>query len=273
MKTLVAGFALIGALALSGCAKEPKGRIIAVVNGEEITIDELMSEMKDIPAPPGIDPKRLRNAMLQDLIDRKLMAQRAREEGIDKTPAFAVQKERDTDGLLAGILGHNIAQTVPLPEERDVKNYIASHPLQFAQRKRLIFEQLQFEAPKDRRKLDGLRDAHSLDAAAAALQAAGIVFVRNRSAIDTGETNPAMMASLQQVPPGEPILLPQGNTLVVGVIAGSEPMAVPEDSQKIAAARAVRAAALLRESQAQTGAARSKAKIEYEPGFEPQKGD
>ncbi len=269
--TTALSIALFGTLALAGCAREPKGPVIAIVDGQEITIDELRAELTNIPIPADIDRKLLRQTLLQQMIDRKVMAQRARKEGIDKTPDYIARRQRGLEDILAAMLGHNVAQQVPLPEEREIEQYIAAHPAQFAQRQQLRFDQIRFDPPKDRSKLDVLKDAHSIDAAAAALQSVGIASVRGSSTFDTGTADPALVDNIKQVPPGEPMLLPQGNQLAVGVITAALPNIAPPEAQKLTAARALRAAALLRESQAQIARLRGTAKIAYEPGFAPDK--
>jgi EpsD family peptidyl-prolyl cis-trans isomerase len=257
------GGAVICALLLSGCHNEPKGQVIAIVNGHEISFQDLNAELDGLQLPDNVDRKQLRRILLQQVIDRELMVQKAHKMGIDKTPEYVSEVRRGEENLLAGMIGHNVAVTVPLPDERDIQQYIDSHPFQFGRREQLKFDQILFDPPKDRRKLDVLKDTHSLDAAAAALQSIGVAFTRGEGAIDTGPTAPDLAAQIEAAPPGEPILLPQGNQLAVGVITARQPIATPPAAVHLAAARAVRAAALLHESQAQIQSVREKAKIDY----------
>lgn len=266
--------ASLGLILLAGCGKTPKGQVVAIVNGNDISMQQLAVETQDLPLaiPETIDRRALSKAILQAVIDRELEVQAAREQGLDRTPQFLALKQRNEQELLAGMLGHKIAQTVPLPTEEEIRNYIVTHPLQFAQRQRLILDQLSFAPPSDRRRLAAaLTDAHSLDAAAAALAAIGIRTERGRSAIDTGQADPELARELDRAPPGEPILLPQGDRLIVGVITAREPIRMSRDDSRVAAARTVRAADLLHESEAQIAAARATAEISYGAGFAPEK--
>ena len=261
---------LFGLLLLTGCAKEPKGQILAIVNGHEISTEQLTAELQDFPIPDYVDRRKLRDTVLTGVIDRELQVEEARKQGLDKTPEFQRLKARNADELLVAMLGHKVAQTVPLPADIDVQTYIQAHPLQFARRERLTFDQLSFMPPKDRRQMAAaLANVHSLDAAAAALQAIGIATTPGQGVIDTGGTSPELAAQLDGAPAGEPILLPQGDRLILGVISSREPVPMSKETSYIAGARAVRAASLLRESEAQIDAARSKAEIQYTPGYEP----
>lgn len=256
---------------LSGCGKTPKGQVLAIVNGEDVTVQQLEAELLDMRIPDSVDRRKLSRTILEGVIDRELEVQEARRQGLDDTPQFRALLKRNEEELLTGMLGHKVAQSVPLPAEEDIRNYIDANPLQFARRQRLTFDQLSFVPPKDRRRLAVLAGAHSLDAADAALRSIGIVPVRGEVAIDTGQTEPDVARQIDRAPPGEPILLPQGERLAVGVITAREPIVLPPDTARIAAARALRGGDLLRESQAQIAAARAKAEIQYEPGWGPDK--
>lgn len=267
-QVMVAGF--LGLMLLAGCGKEPKGQVVAIVDGQDISTQDFTAEVQDLPIPDSIDRMTLRNTVLQGLIDRKLAVDEARKQGLDKTPDFLALKKRNEEELLAGLLGHKVAQTVPLPSEHDVQNYIATHPLQFARRQRLLFDQVAFAPPKDRRVLAVLANAHSLAAAEAALRSIGVAPVRGQAVIDTGLTETQLAEQLDRAPAGEPILLPQGDRLVAAVITGREPIERPVNIAKFAAAQVIRAADLLHESEAQIAALRSTAEIQYSPGYEPE---
>ena len=42
-------------LATTGCGKKATGQVVAVVNGDEITLDELNSELNGVNLPPNAD--------------------------------------------------------------------------------------------------------------------------------------------------------------------------------------------------------------------------
>ena len=266
--TLLAG-GLVGALLLAGCHKEPKGQVVAIVNGDEISMQELNGELQGVRIPDNVDRNVLRKEVLERVIDRKLIVQKAKDQGIDKTPEYINQKRRLDENLLVNILGEKISQTVPTPDDRDVQQYIADNPSQFAQRERLLLDQLQFAPPKDLKKLMALRDDHTLDAVAAGLQQLGLPFSRGKGVIDTGQLDPQLMQKINQLPPGEPFVLPSNGQLVASVIVSREPIATPTNVARQAAAAAVRRKALLLESKAQIARARATAEIQYQAGFAP----
>lgn len=267
--TTVLGLAAL--LLLAGCQKTPKGQVIAIVNGEEISTQQLEAELRAMPIPDGMDPALLRKAVLQGLIDRHFRVEAAREQGLDKTPEFAALRKKGEEDLLATMLGEKASQTILQPTDSDIRDYIDANPLQFARRQRLFMDQIAFTPPSDRSRLPALDGAASLDALVATLQATGIATERARAVIDTGQLPAELARRLDKTPDGKPTPMPQDGRMIFAAITGREPLPVAPNDARLAAARAVRAAMLLHESQAQIAAARSTAKISYEPGYEPLK--
>lgn len=267
---LLAG-ALAGTLLLSGCHKEPKGQVLAIVNGEEISMQELNAELQGVRVPDTVNRDKLRKQVLQRLVDRKLIVQKAREQGLDKTPEFVTQQRRMEENLLVTMLGQKIASTVPMPDDRDITQYIADNPTQFTGRERLLLDQIQFAAPKDPKMLLQLKDAHTLDQLAAGVQKLGLGMARGKGVIDTGRLDPQLVKVINKLPPGEPFVLPSNGQYVASVIVGRDATPTPTPIARQAAAEMVRRKELVAESKAQVARARSTAEIQYQPGYEPDK--
>ena len=114
------GFAIIpiACLAMGACKfgggddkKAPTGQVVATVNGEEITMRDLNLEMAGANIP---DPKAMKAAQeqtLQKMIERKVLAQNAKTQGLDKSPDYALQQNRATEALLAQALQTKLKQT------------------------------------------------------------------------------------------------------------------------------------------------------------------
>lgn len=271
VKTALLGGVLTAALLVAGCHKEPKGQILAIVNGEEISMQELNAELQGARIPDSVDRNVLRKQVLQRLIDRKLIVQKAREQGLDKTPEFISQQRRLEENLLVTLLGQKIAAQVPMPDDRDIAQYIADNPTQFGGRERLLLDQIQFGAPKDVKQLLTLRNAHSLEELAVGIKQLGLPMTRGKGVIDTGRLDPQLTKMINQLPPGEPFVLPSNGQYVASVIVGRDATPTPTPVAKAAAAELVRRKELVSESKAQVARARTTAEIQYQPGYEPDK--
>ena len=271
VKVALLGGVIAAGLLVSGCHKEPKGQIVAIVNGDEVSQQELNAELQGVRIPDSANRDELRKQILQRLIDRKLIVQKAREQGLDKTPEFVAQQRRLEENLLVSLLGQKIASTVPMPDDRDITQYIADNPTQFAGRERLLLDQIQFQAPKDVKRLMVLKDAHSLDDIAAGVQKLGLGFSRGKGVIDTGRLDPQLIGVINKLPPGEPFVLPSNGQFIASVIVGRDSTPTPTNVSRLAAAEMVRRKELVAESKAQVARARTTAEIQYQPGFEPNK--
>src|SRR3546814_20624863 len=72
-------------IALAACDKEPTGQVAAVVNGDEITLQEINAELGNTAIPEGVDKKVVQQAALERIVERRLLAQAARDEDRKRT--------------------------------------------------------------------------------------------------------------------------------------------------------------------------------------------
>src|SRR6478609_7469266 len=96
----------------SACQKKPAGQTVAVVNNEEITSSDLNAELAGENASVTGTTQQARAQALQNVIDRRLLSQQARSEGLDKSPDFLNQQRRATEDLLIRMLLMRQANTV-----------------------------------------------------------------------------------------------------------------------------------------------------------------
>jgi EpsD family peptidyl-prolyl cis-trans isomerase len=267
--TKLAFLALLPLQLTLGCHGDPNGQVVAVVNGEEVSLSEVNLELRLRQLGPRANWPNERRAALQEIIDRKLIAAKARAAGIDQTPAFVQRKRKLNDDLLISLLGQTIAPTVPMPDRQAIELYKDSQPTRFQGRQRLTLDQIQFTPPRDIRKLAALQKAHDIEAVAATLRAQHIVYTRGTALLDTGDIDPPTMAKINALPPHEPFTLPSPNGFVAAVIVARAPLATLPDSASQVALAEVRALDLTKESAAQVALARSKATIRYQDGFAP----
>lgn len=263
--TAVSGLALM----LSGCDRKATGQTVAVVNGEEVSIGELNAELQQANVPAGADQKVVRTQLLQGIIDRRLLAQDARKDGVDKSPDFLSRQRRLTDELLIAMNSERQSGSQRLPNQKAVDDFIASHPTAFAQRQILALQQIAIDPPSDPQALAPLKDAHSLDAVAATLTKLGISFTRTAGRLDTANVPPEALKRIAALPPTEPFVLPAGGKLYANVITGRESVAMSQDDMRKAALGAMRQQSTQTNLIDEVKQLRTAAKIEYQPGYAP----
>jgi peptidyl-prolyl cis-trans isomerase C len=248
-----------GLLTLAACKDSvPEGQVAAVLDGEEITLQEVNSEIQALNIPAGSDKQRTQRQALQRVIDRKLLLSAARDKGIDKTPDFLAQQRRADEMLLAQTYAKQQLSAVPVPSEADIQGFMAKHPTAFARREQLSLEQIRFAPPRDLRSLQVLDKDRSLDAVAAHLTQLGIKFERGPTGLDTAS-----------VPAGEPFVIPSQGLVTVNVITGRKQLATDPRQGRSAAVSAWRQEKFGELLQRQLASLRSGANIKYQNGFSP----
>lgn len=275
-KALLLALAVSTSLTLSGCDKikglvggKPSGQVVATVNGQEITSMELKQELNGFASR---DPKIIQAAQqqaLQQIILRRLVVQRAKDQKLDKTADFNLQVRRGEEGLLTQLYERKIAGTIPPPTQRDAQNYVSDHPDQFANRRIITLDQV-IAAPNklDPAKLSSLK---SLEDVKALFEASSVPYQESVGELDSLSANPQMVAQISKLPPGEVFVVPQRGAYVFNRISGSRPVPFRGDLAVNYATN------LLRQQHAQEAVRKdvtslrsaAEAKIVYAKGYKP----
>lgn len=223
------GAAVLACIAMSGCgligggSKAPKGQVVATVNGEEITITELNRELGGAsPANPE-ERKAMEQAALQSIITRKVVAQAAKEQKLDKTPQFAQQELQAKEAMLVGAMQRNIAASVLAPTRTDAEKFVAAHPNMFAQRRVMVVDQI--VVGKFRQELmKEFQPMTTLEQIEAVLNRENLDYQRTTTVLDTLSAPEGLTDTLMKLPPGEIFIFPRGNAIFVNQIRDSRVM-------------------------------------------------
>ena len=259
------------AVALAGCAKTPTGQVVAVVNGDEITLPELNAELTGVNLPAGVDKNAVRAAALQRVVERHLVAQQARADGLDRDPDFLVRQKQLNDTLLVELFAKRAGDTIRVPDRAAIDKFIAGNPGAFGNRVIFAVDQLRIP-PQDAATVDALKGLRSIDAMVALLTSRGIKFERAPTRIDSAQVDAKTLAQVQSLSPGQPfvVAVPQGVTATA--ITGKQAAVLPPEQAQQAAAQLVRNQNLSNLLQGRLKDLRTKAKIEYQPGYAPKPG-
>jgi peptidyl-prolyl cis-trans isomerase C len=257
----------MGAAALLvGCHSKPAGQVVATINGEEITLTELNAELATMNVQGG-DKSALQKAALERIVERKLLASGARQDGLDQNPEFIVKRKQLEEALLVQMMAQKIASGIKAPPTADVDKFIADNSNMFAGRVVYAVDQLSFDTPKRDDYVKQLTDAHTMDAVIAVLDKLGIKYQRQNAQVDSAMVPPQMLAQISKLPAGEPFVVPSPGKVTISVITGTKPAPLAGDVARPLAANAVRNNQLGKALQQRLVAERGKAKIEYGPGF------
>lgn len=268
-RSAVALSAVAALLVLGGCAKKPGGQVVAVVGNEEITQQELRAEA--LTAAPGAseDFEAAAPGLLQRVIERNLLAEYARDQGLDRGPEYVARRRQLEQTLLASLAARKIAGSPKPPTDAEVRKFMADASTWFAARERLTLDQVSFPTPADATQIKALTALESLDAIEQKLRAQKVKINRARSVLDTGSIDPFIGKQIVALPNGEIFDLSTNGTTFIGTI-------VARSSNPTPPAQAVQAAgdALLRGKSGKlvgekVAALRKAAKITYDPAYQP----
>ena len=124
-------------------ASSGKTQIVAKLNGREITISDLRSEMARLGLSandPAAEP-----LALNSIVHRALLADSAREAGLHRQPEALRQMARAQEQALADIYLATTAQP-PEPTREEIDDFIAENPEAFDQRRIYTFSVLTMPA-------------------------------------------------------------------------------------------------------------------------------
>ncbi|WP_375396514.1 peptidyl-prolyl cis-trans isomerase [uncultured Sphingomonas sp.] len=264
----------VSALALAllgGCQKKPGGQVVAVVDSEEITQQELRAEADAAGVPPGQELQTFAAAILDRVIERNLLAEYARKQGLDRGPEYLSRRRQLEQSLLATLALRKLAGPQTRPSPADVQAFIRGNPALFAGRQVLTLDQIRFPSPSSADVIRGLEKLGSLNAVEAKLKADGVKFARGVARMDTGTLESGVARQVMALPAGQVFDISTGGVTFLSIVTGQTPAATAPATWTQPAS-----AALQREKFQKTLAAamadlRKNATIQYDPAFKPAK--
>lgn len=284
MRTKLTAVLMVGAaLALAGCGKKgaegeiEKGQVVATVDGKDITIHELNAELQGAQVPENITPeqrKQLEQAALQQVVNRKILADIARERNLDKNPMFLLQERRAEEQILVQLLQREMSAAVKKPTQTEVQTFIAQNPDLFAERKIFTVDQIQFEAPKDPNILRKYQPLKSLDEVEAMLKQDGLQYRRAPTKLDVATANPELVQQVLKMPKDEIFIIPAGRVMVANRITGTEVQPLTgEQAQQLATGmiQQKKFQELLKRD-LEPKVKKAESEVKYQAGFGPPKG-
>ena len=255
---------------VASCGKqEATGQSVATVNGDPITQSELKFEIGALGAGQG-DVSKAAPQVLQSLIARKLMAQHAKKDAIDKTSHFVLSERRVDEILLAQReLEFVQASKVPEPSATEVKSYIETHSALGTERSILSIDQIKFTPEHNPAEMEAIAATKTMDGLASVLLARGQAFERNTLEVDTATLPEKFYQKVLATEHGEPVIFLQGTVAIANSVINKRSIGRDATDVTAIAKQRIVAGMLRARLQQQQTALRGAAKIDFAPGFAP----
>lgn len=256
----------VAMLLLSGCDKKAEGQVVAVVNGDEITAQELNGEL-GAAASQGEPSQEIRNVALGRVIDRRLLAGVAKEEGVETSPEYILRKRNLEENLLVQMMADKEARAIKQATPQQLQQLISENPQAFASRTVFALDQVVFPTPSRPDVLNALRPTKTMADVVAVLNKFGIKFQRGNSAVDSVNLPPQVFQQFVRTGSSEPIILPNAQVITVAMVTRSEAAPVTGEAARNVAANAYAKREVGNVLKRKLDAARKAGKIEYQSGF------
>jgi len=255
-------------LITAGCNRHnaPSGQTIATVNDGEITTSDLQLEMANVP--PG-ERKQAQPLVIKTLVDRKVLAEYAKTQGMDHNPDFILQLRRTTELMLAEKAAQQIAASARQPiSTGEINQYLDDHPDIASNRRVLTLEQLTFPLP-NKAVATELKPAKTINDVIVVLQRHNVKFTRAQPQVDTAGLPDDLNSKLDALQPSEPLIILNSPNSTANVVADSKPMPLDGDAAADAARQRIAMKQTNDAIQQRGLALRQQAKISYAEGYAP----
>ncbi|WP_129586308.1 hypothetical protein [Sphingomonas montana] len=205
-------------LLLSACGKAvPSGQVVAIANGEEITIAELRAEAADQNVGTA-DIKASMPELLRQIVNRKLWAQEAKRGELDRQIMFILAKRRAEDRLLADMQMQTVRNAVQPPSNKEIELFLKNNPNVFASRTIFDIDQVSVRPANHPFLEQKLANASSLNEVTRILVDLGIVSQRSRTQWNSMFMPKNLDAKLTRLPPGNIFFQHADDRLIIATV-------------------------------------------------------
>ncbi|GGB75474.1 SurA N-terminal domain-containing protein [Blastomonas aquatica] len=115
---------------------------VAAIDGVEITQRELEQELRVQGMASGEVSQSSANAVLDSLINRKILAAEARTLGLQADGEYHFARRRADEQLLAEALDRSLRRNLPSPDAQAVVRRLEQQPWRYARRAMIVIEQV-----------------------------------------------------------------------------------------------------------------------------------
>ena len=228
---------LLSLVLLGGCGhKEAKDtQVAAKVNGKEITVSQVNFALSRLGQQiPQDKLKQVSAQALNSIIDQTLLEQAAVKDKLDRDPQVLQTIEAAKLQILAQAYAEKQTANVAKPTEADIAKYYNDHPDLFAQRKIYKLQELQIQAKPA--QIDTIRQhltsSGNMGDFVNWLKSQNIPFQGGETVQPAEQIPLPLLDRLAKLNPGQAALVNNNGTLLVIVVAATQPQPVTLDQAK-----------------------------------------
>ena len=264
------------ALALSACndgdAKKPASQVAAKVNSQEISVHQINFALAraNAAAIPPEQAAKVRQEVLNKLVDQQLVVDKAVEGKLDRSPNVMMALEAARQEVLSRAYFEQLGSKVDKPTPEETKKYYAEHPQLFAERRVFNIQELTIQsgdAAVATEIKDMVATSKSLDEIASWLKGKDIKFTGGAAARAAEQIPLELLPRVHALKEGQGMVIQGPQSIVAMRLAGFSAAPVSEEQALPTIDKFLRNQRLKEMMVAEMKALRDKAKIEYVGDF------
>jgi EpsD family peptidyl-prolyl cis-trans isomerase len=253
---------VLGLLLADCSAPTPKGQVVAVVNGQEVTVQDINSEAIAEGPRRTSDPK----VLLQKVIARVLFAQQAHTLGLDQYAGYPADQNRIKQTFLAQKAASKLVTPPPPPTPAQIQAFIDQHPTIFKDRSRISVDEISFDPSVN---ANMLQTESTLSGLASRLKSIDAQFQQQSRVLDTADLPPQFDQKLESQPLGVMFYIRTPTAVVAMVVKEKLPVQALGQEQTQLAQNLMAEQAAQKASEAVFQRLKAQAHITYQPNFAP----
>ncbi len=214
---------------VTACGKksDDKSAMVATVNGENITQDQLDFVKTQIAAahPGASAPENAQ--VLKEMVEQRLVTQKAEKDKLDRNPGVLQALEATRKDALARYYVEQLTAKVPKPSADEIKQYYDGHPANFAQRNVYTIQKVDARVTPDQAgPLAASAQAAPGAAAVADLLKAKASAVNVTQSAQPAESLGPLLPKISSMSVGQTIAIPQPQGLTALTVVAVQPQPV-----------------------------------------------
>jgi EpsD family peptidyl-prolyl cis-trans isomerase len=261
---------VICAFALVSCGSKSEkktGQSVARVDGYELTVHQLNSELKSVPTDTSKGEAALKSEALDSLINRRLLIAEAERNKIDRDPEVMQVIERQKGEVLIQAMLQRKAAEIAKPSADEVQTYYRSNPALFANRKVYDMQQLVLPAASFTPKFNALVDAGKpLDELASWLASNNVQFNRASTSPSTADLPQQIVKNIDALGAGKPFIVKDPSRVTIASLHLRKETPVSEETARPQIEQFLMAQKMRDAMASEMKRLRTAAKIEYLDG-------
>ncbi len=215
-------------------AKKPASQVAAKVNGQEISVHQINFALARANAgaiPPEQAPK-VRQEVLNKLVDQQLVVEQAVEKKLDRSPNVMMALEAARQEILARAYFEQMGAGLGQPTPEEAKKYYTEHPQLFAERRIFNIHEITLQS-SDKDVVDQMRTmisgGKSMDDIAAWLKGKDIKFNAGAAARPAEQIPLELLPRLHSLKEGQGMVIQGPASTIVMRMAGIRQAPVTEE--------------------------------------------